>query len=94
MITAQAATRLLAPVVRETMVVSGGTLRIGDRTVPIENGVVRFREDGGYNKSFALQWKAFRLTQYDDRNGTTLTHDRYARRAATCPAPRPPQPRD
>lgn len=79
MITAQAASRLLAPVVRETVVVSGRTLRIGGRMVPVEKGVVRFREDDGYNESFALQWKSFRLTQYDDRNGTTLTHDRYVR---------------
>ncbi len=41
--------------------------------------ILRFRRDEGYNSSFALQWKAFRQTQYDDANGTTLTRDRYRR---------------
>jgi SAM-dependent methyltransferase len=55
------------------------TLRIDDREVPFQNGVARFRNDDGYNDSFARQWKEFRLTQYDDANGTSLTRDRYFR---------------
>lgn len=73
------AARLLAPVMSEAIMPGRGTLRIGDRTVPFRGRVVRFRTDDSYNDSFALQWKAFRLTQYDDRNGTTLTRDRFAR---------------
>lgn len=42
-------------------------------------GVVRFRSDEGYNASFALQWKRFRLTQYDHVNGTRLTAQRFER---------------
>lgn len=55
------------------------TLRIGSRTVPVKGGVVHFRSDDGYNASFARQWKAYRLTQYDDFNHTSLTRDRYLR---------------
>ena len=60
-------------------VANSETLRIDGYVVPFGDNVVRFREDDGYNDSFALQWKAFRLTQYDDRNDTTLTRDRYLR---------------
>jgi len=75
----EAAARLLAPVTGKVSVLDSAMLGIGNRDLPFENGVVRFREDDGYNESFALQWKAFRLTQYDDRNGTSLTRDRYMR---------------
>lgn len=60
------AARLLAPVVDSVGVVDGKTLRIGKRKIPFQGGVARFRRESGYNESFALQWKAFRLTQYDD----------------------------
>lgn len=43
----------------------------------IEDGIVRFRRDDGYNSSFAKQWKAFQITQYDDYNKTSITRDRY-----------------
>lgn len=43
------------------------------------DGVIRFREDSGYNDSFALQWTKFQLNQYDSANGTSLYHDRYVR---------------
>jgi ubiquinone/menaquinone biosynthesis C-methylase UbiE len=43
----------------------------------VKGGVARFRQDDGYNASFAKQWKAFQLTQYDDYNKTNITRDRY-----------------
>ena len=58
---------------------ANSSLAAGERRYPIENGVIRFRRDDGYNASFAMQWKAFRLTQYDHVNGTTLTRNRYER---------------
>jgi SAM-dependent methyltransferase len=61
------------PATRELVRLAGG------REVKFRGGVARFREDDGYNDSFARQWKAFRLTQYDEFNGTTLTRDRYLR---------------
>ena len=54
-------------------------LRINGSDVPVRDGVARFRDDDGYNDSFARQWKEFRLTQYDSSNGTSLTRDRYLR---------------
>jgi SAM-dependent methyltransferase len=45
----------------------------------LKGGVIRFREDSGYNDSFALQWTKFQLNQYDAINGTTIYHDRYVR---------------
>jgi SAM-dependent methyltransferase len=49
------------------------------RSVPVKNGVIRFRTDDGYNDSFARQWKLFQLNQYDSFNGTRITRDRYLR---------------
>lgn len=43
------------------------------------DGIVRFRNDDGYNKTFALQWSTFQLNQYDSVNGTTRYRDRYVR---------------
>lgn len=45
--------------------------------MPWDGGVLRFREDSGYNYSFELQWKRFQLNQYDANNSTTLYRDRY-----------------
>jgi SAM-dependent methyltransferase len=45
----------------------------------LRDKVIRFREDSGYNDSFALQWTKFQLNQYDSTNGTTIYHDRYVR---------------
>lgn len=73
------AANLLAPVTADITVLDSRILKVGNQEVSFQNGVVRFREDDGYNESFALQWKAFRLTQYDDRNGTSLTRDRFMR---------------
>ena len=36
----------------------------------LRDKVIRFREDSGYNDSFALQWTKFQLNQYDSTNGT------------------------
>ena len=44
-----------------------------------KEGVVRFRENSGYNSTFVLQWTKFQLNQYDIVNGTTLYQDRYIR---------------
>jgi len=54
-----------------------GRLSTSDMSWPIECGIVRFRRDDGYNTSFAKQWKAFQLTQYDDHNNTSITRARY-----------------
>jgi SAM-dependent methyltransferase len=54
-----------------------GCLSVGSRSWPIKGGVVRFRCEDGYNSSFAKQWKAFQLTQYDDHNKTSITRARY-----------------
>lgn len=57
----------------------GGTaLAAGTRTFPVRQGVVRVREDDGYNASFALQWNKFRTNQLDQVNGTSLTLKRFA----------------
>lgn len=48
------------------------------RVVPRTGGIYRFRQDDGYNQSFAMQWKKFQREQYDDINGTTLSRDRIA----------------
>lgn len=73
------AARILSAVFEEIEAVDPVTLKIDGRQVPFHDGVARFRSDEGYNASFARQWKAFRLTQYDAFNGTTLTRDRYSR---------------
>lgn len=54
-----------------------GRLSSGSSSWPIDGGVVRFRQDDGYNTTFAKQWKAFQLTQYDDYNKTSITRARY-----------------
>jgi len=57
---------------------ASGSLRVGDRTVPITGNVVRFREDSGYNRSFDLQWNRFKTNQIDAVNGTRLSMVRFA----------------
>jgi SAM-dependent methyltransferase len=54
-------------------------LQIGEHTIPRRGGVLRFREDDGYNASFARQWKAFPRDQLDGANGTRLTRERFLR---------------
>jgi SAM-dependent methyltransferase len=55
-----------------------GALVCPSGRVPVRGGIVRFRDDEGYAQNFAKQWKAFKLSQYDHVNGTTLTRDRFA----------------
>ena len=49
------------------------------KELSVVDGVVRFRQDDGYNTSFAKQWKQFQLNQYDRCNQTTLYADRFQR---------------
>ena len=57
--------------------VAGG-IRFDERLVPLRGGVFRFREDSGYNASFALQWNRFKTNQIDAVNGTQLSWRRFA----------------
>lgn len=59
----------------------GGMLLAASSTWLIKDQIVRFRADDGYNASFAKQWKAFQLTQYDDENKTQITRARYLKEA-------------
>ena len=65
----ESAAGILSDLCGSVQVLKPATLCVDNKKVPYEGGVVRFRKDDGYNDSFALQWKAFQLTQYDDRNG-------------------------
>lgn len=56
-----------------------GCLEKDDRKWPIAGGVVRFRSEDGYASSFAKQWKAFQIEQYDDHNGSNITKTRYVK---------------
>lgn len=53
-------------------------IEVQGRKVLVRDGVIRFREDSGYSKSFELQWSRFRTNQIDAVNGTTLTQRRFA----------------
>jgi SAM-dependent methyltransferase len=55
-----------------------GELLVGEPTVRSRGGVLRFREDSGYNESFALQWNRFKTNQLDSVNGTSLSMRRFA----------------
>ena len=54
-------------------------LCLNGKSVPIRDGVIRFREDDGYNASFAHQWKRFATPQLDHVNQTSLTRSRFMR---------------
>jgi SAM-dependent methyltransferase len=69
---------LLADVLELPCTLSELGLRHGNRVTPVRNGVVRFRDDSGYNESFALQWNRFRSNQIDAVNGTDLSMRRFA----------------
>ncbi len=68
---------LLVEVMAAEVHLAAGELQVGSRTVPVRDGVVRFREDSGYNKSFALQWNRFKTNQIDAVNGTHLSMKRF-----------------
>lgn len=57
--------------------IEDGCLVASGKAWPVDAGIVRFRRSDGYNATFAKQWKAFQLTQYDDYNKTALTRNRY-----------------
>lgn len=59
-------------------IASGDGLVFNGRAVPVRGGIVRFREDDGYNGSFALQWSRFKTNQIDAVNGTRLSLRRFA----------------
>lgn len=50
----------------------------GDRLVTCDAGIFRFRENSGYNESFAIQWNRFKTNQIDAINGTHLSMQRVA----------------
>lgn len=68
---------LLARILAVPPIAGNGGMQIGDRFVPLEKGVLRFRQDDGYNQSFALQWNRFKSNQIDQVNGTALTQIRF-----------------
>jgi SAM-dependent methyltransferase len=51
------------------------TCRGCDVTYPIVRGIPRFVGEGSYAASFGFQWNAFRTTQLDSQNGTTISAD-------------------
>jgi SAM-dependent methyltransferase len=59
-------------------IASGDGLAFNGRAVPVRGGIVRFREDDGYNGSFALQRRRFKTNQIDAINGTRLSLWRFA----------------
>jgi SAM-dependent methyltransferase len=69
---------LLQEVLSERPVRNERGLCLNGRLVPIRGDVVRFREDDGYNNSFALQWNRFKTNQIDAVNGTDLSLRRFA----------------
>lgn len=44
---------------------------------PVIDDTVRFRQDSGYNATFALQWHRFRTEQLDDVNGSQESMTRF-----------------
>src|ERR671920_144912 len=47
--------------------------------VPVVGNVPRFVGADNYAAAFGIQWNAFRKTQLDSQNGTTIFRDRLAR---------------
>ncbi len=52
-------------------------IRLDGRAVPARGEVLRFRQDDGYNDTFALQWKKYRQTQLDQMGKSALTRERF-----------------
>jgi SAM-dependent methyltransferase len=69
---------LLAQVLPAPLKTTGGVVSLGGEAVPVRDGVLRFRDDDGYNGSFALQWNRFKTNQIDGVNGTQLSLRRFA----------------
>ena len=55
-----------------------GVLKVGVREIAVQKDVIRFREDDGYNSSFALQWNRYKSNQLDHVNGTQLSQQRFS----------------
>jgi SAM-dependent methyltransferase len=55
-----------------------GGLVLDGHAIQYRGGIFRFREDSGYNGSFALQWNRFKTNQIDAVNGTQLSLRRFA----------------
>ena len=68
---------LLTEVLPEAPLPIDAALRVGAKVVPLRDGVIRFRDDSGYNRSFAMQWGHFRTNQLDEVNGTSLSAKRF-----------------
>ena len=56
---------------------SSGKLIMGDRDIPIVDGISRFVEKNNYANNFSIQWNEFKKTQYDSYTGMTFTADRF-----------------
>lgn len=67
----------LAAVLPGPISVDAECIRFGGGSAPVKGGIVRFREDNGYNESFSLQWNKFRKDQLDHANGTQLSRLRF-----------------
>jgi SAM-dependent methyltransferase len=69
---------LLADLLQAPFEFTNDRLVFSGHAVPYRGGVFRFREDSGYNSSFALQWNRFKTNQIDAVNGTQLSLRRFA----------------
>jgi SAM-dependent methyltransferase len=69
---------LLSEVLPGPIEYADGTMKLPGRGVPCRGGALRFREDSGYNSSFALQWNHFKTNQIDAINGTQMSMRRFA----------------
>jgi len=72
------ARRLLCEVLPIKTVQIDGGLLVDGAFVPLRDGVLRFRSDSGYNRSFGMQWARFRTNQFDEVNGTSLSMRRFS----------------
>jgi len=70
---------ILRRILGDSLIIERNRIEFDGRSVPISEGIIRFREEDDYNTSFALQWKTFQLNQYDRVNRTTRRKDRYRR---------------
>ncbi len=75
----QKLSRLFAKVLPEQTDFTDKAVRIGEKSYPVINDIVRFRSDDGYSDTFAFQWKKFQQDQYDSANGTQIYRKRFLR---------------
>lgn len=67
----------LAAILPGPVTSTGSNITYAGGSVPVIDGVVRFRQDSGYNTTFALQWHRFRTEQLDDVNGSQESMTRF-----------------